>query len=85
MRHIVLLLYVVIHDFALSYFVKDMKMRPRYYFAARFMHGRNISSESARLIGARGHLALAHTLLYQVVKPGSVVIDATCGTSNILN
>ncbi len=31
------------------------------------------------LIGAEGHIKLAHTLVAQVVQPGDLVCDATCG------
>jgi hypothetical protein len=38
--------------------------------------------ELARMNGAASHLALAHSIWGQVLRPGSVVVDATCGNGH---
>lgn len=38
--------------------------------------------ELARMNGAASHLALAHSIWGQVLRPGSIVVDATCGNGH---
>ena len=38
--------------------------------------------ELARMNGAASHLGLAHSIWGQVLRPGSVVVDATCGNGH---
>ena len=38
--------------------------------------------ELARMNGAASHLALAHTIWGQVLRPGGIAVDATCGNGH---
>lgn len=38
--------------------------------------------ELSRLNGAASHLALAHSIWGQVLRPGGVAVDATCGNGH---